>query len=78
MTIPYMQDNRPAVLLPKGSRYTTLAMLQAHNKAHVGVEAMVVQFRMDGNWTVRDGQLAKKIRARCVICRYLNKPLLGH
>ena len=29
-TIPYTQDNRPAVLLPQGSRYTELAMLQAH------------------------------------------------
>ena len=52
-------------------------MLQAHNKAHVGVEATVVQFRSDGHWTVRAGHLAKKIRGKCVVCRYLDRPLLG-
>ena len=76
-TIPYTQDNRPAVFLPQGSRYTELAMLQAHKKAHVGVEATVVQFRSDGHWTVRTGHLAKKIRGKCVVCRYLDRPLLG-
>ena len=48
-TIPYTKDNRPEILLPQDSRYTELAMLQAHKKAHVGVEATVVQFRSDGH-----------------------------
>ena len=73
MTIPYTQDNQPEVLLPLGSRYTMLAMLQAH----ISVEATVVQFRSDGHWTVRAGHLGKMIRGKCVVCRYLDRPLLG-
>ena len=52
-------------------------MLQAHQKAHLGVEATVVQFRSDGFWVVGAGHLAKKIKGQCVLCRYLDKPLLG-
>ena len=37
----------------------------------------MVQFRSDGYWVVQAGKLAKRIKGRCVICRYLDKPLLG-
>ena len=75
--MPFTQDSRPAILLPQGSKYTELAMIQAHEKAHLVVEATVVQFRSDGYWVVQAGKLAKMIKGRCVICRYLDKPLLG-
>ena len=75
--MPFTQDSKPAILLPNGSRYTELAILQAHQRSHAGVESIVVQFRSNGYWVVQAGKLAKMIKGWCVICRYLDKPLLG-
>ena len=52
-------------------------MAEAHNKAHVGVEATMVQFRTNGFCTVRAGQLAKRLKSKCVKCRYLDRPLMS-
>ena len=38
LTVPFTADGKPAILLPEGSKYTYLAMLAAHNKAHPGVQ----------------------------------------
>ena len=71
-TVPFTSDGKPAILLPEHSRYTYLAMKAAHDFAHSGVEATVVQFRSDGWWSVRAGKLAKGIKNKCVRCRYLD------
>ena len=77
LTVPYTSDGKPAILLPEGWRYTYLAMLAAHNKAHPGVQQTVVQYRQDGWWSVRAGILAKGIKQKCVRCRYLDMPAMS-
>ena len=47
LTAPFTADGKPAILLPEGSKYTYLAMLAVHNKAHPGVQQTVVQYRQD-------------------------------
>ena len=41
---PFTEDHKPAILLPRDSRYTELLMVKAHNKGKVGVEATVLSF----------------------------------
>ena len=41
-------------------------MKQAHESKHSG-------FRLNGFWTTDAAKLAKTIKLRCVICRYLDK-----
>ena len=41
---PFTQDNKPAILLPRYSKYTELLMVKAHGKGHVGVMATVAKF----------------------------------
>ena len=76
-TIPFTADRRPAILLPEKSKYTLLAMRAAHNVGHAGVEATVIQYRTDGFWSIRAGKLAKSIKTRCVVCRYLDSPRMS-
>merc|ERR1712030_8318 len=47
LTAPFTDDGKPVILLPANSRYTYLAMLAAHNKAHPGGQQTLVQFRQD-------------------------------
>ena len=61
-TVPFTADGKPAILLPEKLRYTLLAMRSAHKVAHSGVEATVVQYRSEGYWSVRAGNLAKSIK----------------
>ena len=75
-TVPFTADGKPAILLPEKSRYTLLAMRAAHEVAHTGVGATVIQYRTDGYWSVRAGMLAKSIKSRCVVCRYLDRPMM--
>ena len=69
---PFTEDHKPAILLPRDSRYTELLMVKAHNKGHVSVVATVPKFWMAGFWTTQAGRLAKKVRTSCVFYRYLD------
>ena len=77
LTTPFTEDGKPAILLPRDSRYTKLAMIAAHNKAHPGAQQTLVQFRQDGWWCSKAGQLAKSVRKKCVKCRYLDMPTMS-
>ena len=70
---PFTLDHKPPAFLPRNSRYTRLLMEDSHAKKHSGVDETVAQFRMDGFWTVQAAKLAKVIRSKCVICRFLDK-----
>ena len=65
---PFTEDHKPAILLPRDSRYTELLMVKAHNKGHVSVVATVAMFWMAGFWTTQAGRLAKKVRTSWVFC----------
>ena len=69
---PFTEYHKPAMLLPRDSRYTELLMVKAHNKGHVCVVGTVATFRMAGFWTTQAGRLAKKVRTSCVFCQYLD------
>ena len=69
---PFTEDHKPAILLPRDSRYTELLMIKAHRRGHVGVNATVAKFRMAGYWTTQAGKLAKKVKNSCTFCRYLD------
>ena len=64
------------LLVLNDARFAELAMEAAHQKAHNGVDATVIQFRTNGFWTVRAGIMAKKVKSKCVTCRYLDKSCL--
>ena len=52
-------------------------MEQTHLKKHSGIDETVAQFRMQGFWTVQATRLAKAIKSKCVICRFLDRtPIL--
>ena len=69
---PFTADKKPPILLPQKHRLTLLLMINAHEKTHGGVVETVSQFRLAGFWTIKAKQLAKFIKDRCVICRYLD------
>ena len=69
---PFTADHKPPALLPSGHRFTLLVMTQAHEKNHAGVNSTVATFRMLGYWTPQAGKLAKLVKGKCVVCRYLD------
>ena len=69
---PFTADKVPPAFVPRDSRFTVLLMKQAHESKHSGVEETVARFRLNG-WTTDAAKLAKTIKLRCVICRYLDK-----
>ena len=74
---PFTWDNKPAAFLPSSSRLTLLLMTEAHEKKHSGVEETVAQFPMLGYWTTQAGKLAKSVKSKCIVCKYLDKPAMG-
>ena len=70
---PFTFDNQAPALIPNDSRLAILLMEEAHGIKHSGVEETTARFRLMGFWTVQAGKLAKTVRSRCVICRYLDK-----
>ena len=47
-------------------------MLKAHNYSHLRQDGTVARFRCLGFWTVRCGNVAKRIVDKCVTCRKLD------
>ena len=74
---PFTSDKKPPIFLPNSSRYTRLLMEHAHGQKHSGVEDTVSRFRMNGFWTVQAGKLAKSVKSKCIICRYLDRNALS-
>ena len=70
---PFTADKRPPAFLPYGHRFTLLVMEKAHQDKHSGIEETVARFRMNGFWTPKAAKLAKSVKLKCVICRYLDK-----
>ena len=65
------------VLLPPDHRITTLVMEEAHQFAHLGQDGTLCRFRASGYWTVRGGQLSKKIKRACIPCRKTSNQTLN-
>ena len=74
---PFTEDKTPPAFLPRDSRLTLLLMEQAHSKKHSGIAGTVAEFRMMGYWTTKATILAKSVKGKCVICRYLDKQPIG-
>ena len=70
---PFTIDRKPPAFLPHDSRLTKLIMEEAHSKKHSGIVDTVSQFRLMGFWTTKASCLAKSVKSRCVICRYLDR-----
>ena len=70
---PFTANRKPPAFIPNNSRLTTLLMTQAHVQKHSGVDETVAPFRMNGYWMTEAAKLAKTIKSKCVVCRYLNK-----
>ena len=70
---PFTVDGKPPAFLPHDSKLTKLIMEEAHSKKHSGVVDTVSQFRLMGFWTTKASCLAKAVKSRCVICRYLDR-----
>ena len=73
---PFTVDKKPPMFLPNRSRLTLLLMEHAHQQKHSGVEETVARFRMNGFWTTQAGKVAKSVKAKCIVCRYLDKNAL--
>ena len=52
-------------------------MQDSHQFSHSGQDGTLARFRASGYWTVRGGQLAKKVKKACVPCRKEGKELLN-
>ena len=74
---PFTEDNKPPVLLPKDNRFTYLLMRESHEKSHEGVNRTVGRFRLSGYWASQAVKLARLVKRRCVICRYLDLHPVG-
>ena len=74
---PFTKDHKPAILLPRDSRYTELLMVKAHNMGYLGVVATAAIFWMASFWTTQAWRLAKKVRTSFVFCRYLDHQLIN-
>ena len=67
--VPFTLDHQLPVLLPPDHRITSLVMEAAHQFSHLGQDGTLGRFRASGYWTVRGGQLAKKVKEACIPCR---------
>jgi hypothetical protein len=74
--VPFTQDSKLPALLPHNHRVTLLIMQKAHRHSHLLQDGTVARFRCEGFWTVRCGQLAKKVVDKCVDCRKVTHRLL--
>ena len=74
--VPFTLDAQLPALLPHTHRITHLIMLEAHNHSHLRQDGTVARFRCLGFWTVRCGNVAKRIVDKCVTCRTLDNRLL--
>ena len=70
--VPFTLDAQLPALLPYDHRVTLLLMLKAHNHCHLRQDGTVARFRCLGFWSVRCGNLAKRIVDKCVTCRELD------
>ena len=62
---PFTEDHKPAILLPRDSKYTELLIV----KAHISFVATVGKFWMACFWTTQAGRLAKKVRTSSIFCQ---------
>ena len=67
--VPFTLDHKSPALLPTGHRLTLLLMEDSHRYSHSGLDGTLHRFRALGYWTVRAGNLAKKVKNSCVPCR---------
>ena len=74
--VPFTFDNKLPILLPPDHRVTQLLMEDSHQFAHTGQDGTLARFRSSGYWTVRGGQLAKKVKRAYIPCRKEDKELL--
>ena len=74
--VPFTLDAKLPALLPHKHRITHLLMLKAHNHSHLRQDGTVARFRSLGFWTIRCGNIAKRIVDKCVTCRKLDNRLL--
>ena len=63
------------IFLPSHHKFTRLAMLAAHNRAHRGRDATLASFR-ERFWTPGGPKLAKSVVSKCQLCRLRNTTLL--
>ena len=71
--IAHWQGQKQApIILIRGGRHASMAMLDAHQARHGGVEATVALFRTTF-YVSQDRKLAKKVRNACQLCRMLDK-----
>ena len=63
------------IFLPSCHRFTRLAMLAAHNRAHRGRDATLASFR-ERFWTPGGPKLAKSVVSKCQLCRLRNTALM--
>ena len=75
--VPFTLDHQLPVLLPPDHRITSLVMEEAHQFSHLGQDGTLGRFRASGYWTVRGGQLAKKVKQACIPCRKNSKRTLN-
>ena len=75
--VPFTLDALLPALLPNKHRVTDLLMLKAHNHSHLRQDSTVARFRCLGFWTVRCGNVVKRIVNKCVTCRQLDHRTLN-
>ena len=75
--VPFTLDAKLPVLLPNDHCVTLLIMEKCHRHSHLLQDGTVARFRCEGFWTVRCGQLAKKVVDKCVDCRKVTHRLLA-
>ena len=75
--VPFTRDHVAPALLPSNSRLSLLLMTAAHQKKHSGISETVALFRLSGYWVPEAARLAKSIKSKCVICRYLDRPRMN-
>ena len=71
--VPFTRDHQAPALLPFNSKLSELLMIEAHERKHSGINETVAQFRMSGYWVPQAMKLAKSIKHKCIICRYLDR-----
>ena len=74
--VPFTFDHQLPVILPYHHKITLLIMRESHQFSHSGQDRTLSRFRSQGYWTVRGGQLARKVKTDCVPCRKANHEIM--
>ena len=69
-------NNEAFILLPTKHRLTDLCVKDGHDRDHGGVESTMCKLQAKF-WIPQARKLIRSIKSRCVICRKLEKKIIG-